>query len=334
MRILFYAHVRNIELFYTQRFYYTDVHILQNIGNEVHTTNNLCRFFYFLKYDSAFLYFYTWSIIPALISKLFGKKVYFTGGIDSLEEGVTSSYKYVINKYLFKLCYLLSTKCIIVSNSDMKNIRKLYHNSLPKISLSHHSIDVERFHSDPLPKEDGMFMMIAWMGSVGNVIRKGMDRAIYVFAELIKRDKLKNSKLVIVGKKGEGTCYLLDIIKKLGICSNVLFTDIISEDEKITLLKKSKYFFQLSIYEGFGIAALEALASEDIVIHSGAGGLQETIKNYGITVKNSADINSSASFIYKEILSFDLNRLKVAYSYLLDNFSDNKREDDLRKLLK
>ena len=51
----------------------------------------------------------------------------------------------------------------------------------------------------------------------------------------------------------------------------------VSEEDKINLLKRSKYYFQLSLYEGFGLAALEALCADNILIHSGKGGLANSI---------------------------------------------------------
>ena len=73
---------------------------------------------------------------------------------------------------------------------------------------------------------------------------------------------------------------LEQLIQKLKITNKVIFTGEIEEDKKITLLKNNRYYFQLSTYEGFGIAALEALAAGNIVIHSGKGGLNDSCLLY------------------------------------------------------
>ena len=81
-KILFYSSVKNIKLFDIQRFYSVDVKLLENLGYDVIKTNKISCFFKFWNYDISFLYFYRWSLFPALISRCFLKKIYFTGGID------------------------------------------------------------------------------------------------------------------------------------------------------------------------------------------------------------------------------------------------------------
>lgn len=51
------------------------------------------------------------------------------------------------------------------------------------------------------------------------------------------------------------------IIDKYNLKGSVELKGEVSEEDKINLLKQSKYYFQLSLYEGFGLAALEALCA-------------------------------------------------------------------------
>ena len=144
-------------------------------------------------------------------------------------------------------------------------------------------------------------MTIAWQGEKSNVIRKGIDKALYIFSELKKFNEFNNSIFYILGRAGLGTDYLKELCCSYGITESVIFTGEVSEDEKIQYLKKNRYYFQLSTYEGFGIAALEALAEKNIIIHSGNGGLRDVVSDDGIIVLSEEPIDS----IYNKICNYN-----------------------------
>jgi glycosyltransferase involved in cell wall biosynthesis len=336
-RVLFYSSVSNKDLFYIQRFYSIDIDILVELGFSVIVTNRILTFLLFWKYDISFLYFYKKSIFAAIISKLYNKRIYFTGGIDDLNKNTTSDFKYFLQKILFKSGYFLCTKCIIVSHSDLNNIRRIFKKELDKIEFSHHAIDINLFKvKEEFHKQD-IFSTILWMGSINNVIRKGVDKAIYSFAQLIESQDLSNFNFYIVGKQGEGTQYLKSIIAKLKLEKRIIFTGALSEEEKIAYLKKSKYYFQLSKYEGFGLAALEALASDNIVIHSGEGGLKDAVNKYGIVFNMQNDITEESHKLRKMILELSETELilnkKEASFYIECNFSQGRRMNDFHRIL-
>ena len=57
---------------------------------------------------------------------------------------------------------------------------------------------------------------------------------------------------IIMGWKGEGTTFVQSIINKYDLNDSVELKGEVSEEDKINLLKRSKYYFQLSLYEGIG----------------------------------------------------------------------------------
>lgn len=334
-RILFYASVPDIKLFNTQYFYKIDIKILRDLGYTVSVTNKLIDFIYFWRYNLAFIYFYRFGLFAAIAAWIFNKKIYFTGGIDDLDKDFASNYNYFIQRIFFRLCYFFSTKCIIVSNGDYNNIKKAYHNKLKrKITLSFHAIDLDTYTKDIPRVKDNHFITIAWMGSKGNVIRKGVDRAIYLFNSIIKTyPKFEGSNLFIVGLEGEGSDYLKQEIEKLKICDRVVFTGVVDEKSKLQLLKQNKFYLQLSEYEGFGIAALEALATKCVVIHSGKGGLKDSISHYGILIDNELDITLQTNKIMVNIDNFDIDSFEKATSYISQYFSFEKRMKDFNNIL-
>jgi glycosyltransferase involved in cell wall biosynthesis len=276
-KVLFYSSVRDKQLFFTQKFYQIDISILKKIGYEIQLSNKIYDAFFFWKYNFVFAYFYKKSFFVALIAYIFHRNTYFTGGIDDLSFENAATKRYRNQVYFMKLCYLISKSCIIVSKADLGNVTNILRGKkLSKISYSEHSIDVNSFLCNSGSKEQ-LFTTIVWMGGIGNVQRKGVDTAIKLFSKLKETKQFANYKFVIIGKKGAGTPYIESLIEQYSISDSVTITDKISECEKIDYLKRSQYYFQLSKYEGFGIAALEALFARNVVIHSGRGGLANPV---------------------------------------------------------
>ena len=291
-RVLFYAAVRDKSLFRTMGFYETDIRILQDCGHEVEPTNRIADFFKYRNYDIAFIYFWTWGLLPALISKCFRKKVLFTGGLDALDRRYNlSTLDYTLKKWLFKGCAFLSDANIAVSRSDLQNMGKTGFR-MQNIHLIPHVIDAERYAYSGEQKEDTI-TTVAWMGTKENVVRKGVDRLLEVFKIFAATDERFTLKLI--GPEGQGSAYLKDIAARMDITPRVMFTGLVSEEEKIRLLKEGKYYFQLSEYEGFGISAVEALAAGNLVFHSGRGGLADSMMPEGIRVDDIDDFKGIAN---------------------------------------
>lgn len=330
--ILFYSSVSSKQLFQTQKFYSIDISILKELGSEIILSNRIADAFFFWKYDFVFAYFYRKSFFLALIAALFRKNTYFTGGIDDLDADYASKKRYIIQKIFFRLCYWISKSCIIVSEADRKNVSKIL-NQKEKLSYSEHTIDVKEFINTEILVKDKIFTSIVWMGSEDNVKRKGIDTALKVFSLLQKTEEYADYKFIIIGRKGQGTAYVESLIEKLGLKSTVILTDEISEAAKVALLKKSKYYFQLSVYEGFGLAALEAIAAKNIVIHSGKGGLSNSIFSSGIYFNIENNLYAETNCLVKKMSGYDKKQLDRVVSYIDQYYDNNRRKEDFHRII-
>lgn len=325
--ILFYSSVSSLNLFNTQKFYKIDIDILKKIGYNVLVSNKISDSLKFWKYDILFSYFYRYSFFPSIIAKCFGKRTYFTGGIDDLDPNYASYKKYNIQKFFFKLCYWVSNACIIVSKSDYNNISIFFHKKR-KLFISEHAIDLQQF-SYEVPKEL-IFSTVVWMGDVENIRRKGVDKALAVFSKLRKYDIYHNYKFYIIGKKGDGTTYINSLIEQYNLVDSVILTGEITEDEKIRILKRSKFYFQLSLYEGFGLAALEALCAKCILIHSGKGGLSNDLYKNHILFNIDDNFDKECEDLVIKLNNISPNCIFNDVSF----YSIDRRESDFRKILK
>ncbi|MFP3895643.1 MAG: N-acetyl-alpha-D-glucosaminyl L-malate synthase BshA [Anaerolineales bacterium] len=85
-----------------------------------------------------------------------------------------------------------------------------------------------------------------------------------------------DARLIMVGD-GPDTCHALQKALELGISDRVRFTGV--TEEVASLLKTADLFLLPSQLEGFGLAALEAMASGVPVIASDVGGLREVVQH-------------------------------------------------------
>ena len=331
--IIFYSSVSDKSLFKTQQFYKIDIDLLESMGYNVVLSNKIYDAFLFWRYDLVFAYFYRYSFFFALTALICGRKTYFTGGIDDLDKIHASKKSYFIQKIFFKLCYLVSAKCIIVSPSDMRNVKEIIRTT-KKLAYSEHSINTSNFLIDNNSDKQNYFTTIAWMGNIQNVKRKGIDKALLIFSKLKQYAEFEDFKFIILGQIGEGTHLLLNLIQEYNLKESVIIRGAVSESEKIKYLKSSKFYFQVSEYEGFGLAALEALISENIIIHSAQGGLSNPIYAPHVIVNIEEPLDRQVVIIRNLINSIDMVDIKENARRSIELYDNKRRRDDLLNIIK
>ncbi len=111
--------------------------------------------------------------------------------------------------------------------------------------------------------------------------RKNVSTLINAFSKIVKhyKNNLKNRILVIGGATPEEKHPLLEdvvgLVKKLGIEDSVRFVGKLSDEELIHLYNGADFFVFPSIYEGFGLTVLEAMACGVPIIASQIGSVKE-----------------------------------------------------------
>ncbi|MCD8318118.1 MAG: glycosyltransferase [Paraprevotella sp.] len=279
-------------MFSIQSYYRNDIQILRDLGYAVRLSKSCWDFMAFWRYSIAFIYFYRYGFFAALWAKLFGNKVYFTGGIDYLEPSFATPVQRRIQALFFRLCNRLSDRSFIVSSMDSYNVSCLYGGKLPpNCTLCYHVVDFSRFlYTGSISKKRGQYLLVAWMQNIDNVFRKGIDKAMMVFKEIHERHP--QSRFILAGSPGEGSKYMEELIHRLGLDDgSAVYLGAISEELKVQLMLESQFYFMLSAYEGFGIAAIEALTAGCCLIHSGRGGLKDAAGPMGVRV-NIDDLDS------------------------------------------
>jgi len=104
--------------------------------------------------------------------------------------------------------------------------------------------------------------------------RKNLIRLIEAFANL-RTCKLANLQLVIAGKRGWLYEAVFRRVEELGLEGQVIFTGYVAEEDLPALLSGARLFAFPSLYEGFGLPVLEAMACGTPVVCSKASSLPE-----------------------------------------------------------
>lgn len=110
--------------------------------------------------------------------------------------------------------------------------------------------------------------------------RKNISTLIDAF-EKLSRD-FQNINLVLTGKKGWG--------QAIEIIPNVIETGYVTDEELICLYAGCKVFVYPSLYEGFGLPIIEAMACGAPIIASNNSSIIETAKDAAILVEPRSDV--------------------------------------------
>lgn len=113
--------------------------------------------------------------------------------------------------------------------------------------------------------------------------RKNIVRMIDAYA-MLKRENESVPKFVIAGRKGWMYDEIFERVKKYGIEKDVIFTGYVEENEVPLLMNGAEAFLFVSLYEGFGMPILEAMACGTPVITSNTASMPEVIGDCGILV--------------------------------------------------
>jgi len=127
--------------------------------------------------------------------------------------------------------------------------------------------------------------------------RKNISALLKAFCIAKQKGNFKHS-LVITGRKGWLYDDIFRIIKELKIENDVMFTGFIPDEDLPSLYHGADLFVYPSLYEGFGLPVLEAMACGIPVITSNSSSLPEVVGDAGILV-DPQDVEGLARVILK-----------------------------------
>lgn len=188
---------------------------------------------------------------------------------------------------------------ITISNSTKKDILKNYHIDKNRIVVAYPGYNQNLYHVNKNIEQINQIKSkyniegeyILFIGTVQP--RKNLIRLIEAFAQIIKT--LPDLKLVVVGKiKGIGRQSwmfeeILEKPKKLGIEQSIIFTDFVPDEDLPLLVNGAAAFILPSLWEGFGIPALDSMACGTPVIVSNISSLPEAVGKAGLLIDPNSE---------------------------------------------
>lgn len=160
---------------------------------------------------------------------------------------------------------------IAVSSRIRDQLVEKYGADPKKIKVIYNAIDAQSFDLGGIkPGED----MVLYLGRL--TLHKGVDHLLRA-ARLVV-DHHPKAKFVIAGK-GDKLRDLLEMSIDLGIENNVFFLGYVDDVSMKKLYSRADVFVMPSVFEPFGITALEAMAAGTPTIISKTSGVSEVARN-------------------------------------------------------
>ena len=132
--------------------------------------------------------------------------------------------------------------------------------------------------------------------------RKNYARLIEAFAKLISNSQLPTSNLQLIIAGGRGWMYeeVLATPERLGIHDRVIFPNFFSDEDLPALYAGATLFVYPSLYEGFGLPILEAMACGTPVVTSNASSLPE-VAGAAALYFDPRNVDAMAEQIYRAL---------------------------------
>lgn len=195
---------------------------------------------------------------------------------------------------------------MIVTDSEFSRseIVKYFPEHADKIRVVPCGFDPERFHPCTEPERipevkrslgiEGDYFL--YLGTIEP--RKNLGRLITAYYAFVKKAGSNAPKLVLAGGKGWRNQSIYERAEKLGIPDKVIFTEYIPSEDMNPLMCGALAFVFPSIYEGFGMPPLEAMACGVPVLTTGEASLPEVTGDCAV-ICNAFSAKSIASGLYR-----------------------------------
>ena len=161
------------------------------------------------------------------------------------------------------------------------------------------------------------------------------EKGIHILINAIPKVLAKtDAKFVIVGS-GYMQEQLSNIVKSMGLEHKVLFTGFVDEENLLKLQKVADVSVVPSLFEPFGIVALEAMAAKSPVVVSDTGGLGEIVQHDVTGVKAYPNNTDSLAWGITKILTdngYAKSIRENAYKVILEKYDWDKIAQQTRRM--
>lgn len=185
----------------------------------------------------------------------------------------------------------------------------------PKLRSKTHAIPLQSFISTKaMKKEYPRYTEGQYILFVGTLEpRKNLDNLLKAFQKITRTNH--ELKLIVVGKNGWGDVKISDMAKELNIEDKVIITGFITDEELLSLYHHCDILAMPSLYEGFGLPALEALSLKRKVVVSQKNAIAE-IEGDNVFITH-LDENSIANTLEHALNHYPKNYANVSNNWTI-----------------
>lgn len=204
-----------------------------------------------------------------------------------------------------------ATRVLTVSETSKHDIIRFFGTDPAKIDVIYNAFD-ERFGVEPNEEDvvrvrERYQLHDEFVLYAGNVKpHKNLDRLIDAF-QLVRQRGLDHLKLVMIGDDISKYASLRRAVHKYQLHNHVRFLGYLPEETLAVMYRLAGVFVFPSLYEGFGLPPLEAMASGTPVVTSNVSSLPEVAGDAAQLV-DPYDPDSIADGIYRVLSDVDLRR--------------------------
>jgi glycosyltransferase involved in cell wall biosynthesis len=243
-----------------------------------------------------------------------------------------AAYKLVLNSALKK-----AERVIAVSNSTKNDLVKISKTNPEKIRVIYeaanedfHLLENQNSKYKTLLKYNISKPFILYTGVWR--VHKNLPNLIKAF-HILKQDYRLNYNLVITGKRDDTYPEVVDEIASLGLEKDVILTGMVEEDELVSFYNCAECYAFPSLYEGFGLPVLEAMACALPVVCSDSSSLPEVCGEGNAVFFNPRSPKDMAEKIAEVCLNKELqDELKARGLERVKDFSWRRMAEETLKV--
>lgn len=220
----------------------------------------------------------------------------------------------VAYEYVFKRAVERARRVICVSQSTAQDLLSLPLHLARQPNVIHQGLDPDFLEPADIVRRQKARMLLGtadpyllyvgvWMS------HKNLHRLLAAFAGILK--SYPNVKLVLTGKPKPGYDDVLRQTRQLNIERQVIFAGFVPHELLPAIYAEATCFVLPSLYEGFGLPALEAAAAGVPVVASNVASLPEVMADAALYV-NPEDVGSIARGIEQVLKDGDTRTALVA----------------------
>ena len=299
--------------------------------NKMKTTIGFIRQFYFLlkniKNSTAIVIEFGgyWSVLPSVLGKLFNTPVFIVLRGTDCASIPSLKYGNLRNFFLKNACHLSYYYCsalLPVSKSLIYTENRFHGNSNEIFQGIKAHFPILKFKYKVIP--NGLYVE-NW--SMDKSIKRNKNSFIAVFSK--SQFSLKGGDLICETAKyfPESDFYIAGMTKpNLDIPINVIFLGRLTKDELSKSFSLCQFYFQLTSYEGFGLALCEAMLCECVPIGSSVNIIPDIIGNSGF-ILNEKNVDQLVNLIENIKEEDNIRNLeKKARERIIKNYSSDRRK--------